>query len=382
MAKYRIPLFDVTVEASTRRAVDEVLKSGWLNTGTRAAELERRIARLDGVRYAAAVSSATAGLQLTLQALGIGPGSEVITTPFTFVATTAVILHNGATPVYGDIDINTFNLDPDEIERKITPKTAAVLPVDIAGGPADYERIAEICARRKIPLIADAAHSLGAMLHNKPAARWVDAAVHSFQATKNLTCADGGMVTSKHKLIVERVRLLAQHAMTSNAFERRKAGAWQYDVVGLGSKANLTDVHAAIGLGQLSAFEKAQEKRAALAARYNERLADLSEFLQIPSIIPHGRHAWHLYIIRLHRSRVRISKATFIKKMAAAGIECGVHYRPLFQLSFYKGLGLDARYLPNAAYVGERVVTLPLYPALKMREIDLVCESIHRILKR
>jgi len=382
MVKTRIPLFDLKISPRSRREVDRVLKSGWLNTGARAVELERRIAHMDGVRYAAAVSSATAGLQLTLRALGVGGGAEVITTPFTFVATTAVILQNGATPVYGDIDTGTFNLDPDEIERKITPKTAAVLPVDIAGGPADYERIAEICARRKVPLIADAAHSLGALLRGKPVARWVDAAVHSFQATKNLTCADGGMVTSKHKIVVERVRLLARHAMTSSAFERRQTGGWFYDVVGLGYKANMTDVHAAIGLGQLASFEKSQKRRAVLAARYSERLADLEEFLQAPTVITNGRHAWHLYIIRLHLSRLKFSRAAFIKKMAAVGIECGVHYRPIFEMSFYKGLGLDARYLPNAAYVGERVVTLPLYPELKDSNVDYVCECIHHILRR
>jgi UDP-4-amino-4-deoxy-L-arabinose-oxoglutarate aminotransferase len=190
------------------------------------------------------------------------------------------------------------------------------------------------------------------------------------------------MVVSRHKLIVDRVWLLSQHAMTSNAYQRRRAGGGLYDVVSLGHKANMTDVQAAIGLGQLASFERNQRRRAALAERYCANLADLREFLETPCPAEKSRHAWHLFIIRLHLSPLKVTRNGFIARMADAGIECGVHYRPLFEMSFYKSLGLDGRYLPNAAYAGERVVTLPLYPHLKPAEVDYICDRIHRIVTR
>jgi len=379
MGKYRIPLFDLKLSPQAKREVNEVLRSGWLNTGPMAAALEKEIARLDRVRYAVAVSSATEGLQLALEALGIGSGYEVITTPFTFAATAASIIHTGATPVFADIELDTLSLDPDEIERKITPRTACVVPVDIAGHPADYERLAEICNRRKLPLIADAAHSLGATLRRRPTARWADVAIHSFQATKNLTTADGGMVVSKHKALIERVRLLSQHAMTVGAYQRKRSGGWEYDVVGLGHKANLSDIHAAIGLGQLSVFEKNQVKRAELAERYRQNLADLSDYIALPTVRKQCHHAWHLFIIRLHLSKVNISRAGFVRRMAEAGIECGVHYKPLFEMSIYKEFGYNEQHFPNAAYAGRRVVSLPLYPELKLSEVDYICGAIRKI---
>ena len=380
MPRRKIPLFDLTITAQTRREVDRVLRSGWLNTGPKVAAFEQAIARLVGVRYAAAVNSATAGLQLTLEALGIGAKNEVITSPFTFASTAASILRVGAVPVFADIDPDTLNIDPDEIERKVTTRTAAVLAVDIAGLPADYRRLREICTRRRVALIADAAHSLGAALAGRSAAQWADAAVHSFQITKNLTSGDGGMVLSRHKPLVDRVRVLANYAMTSGAYQRRRSGGWEYDIVGIGQKANMTDLNAAVGLGQLPAFQKNQAKRARLAARYLDRLADLSELLHLPAPAPRYRHAWHLFIIRLHLSRLRIDRASFIRRLAAAGIQCEVHYVPLFEMSFYRKLGYSGQHLPNAAYAGQRVVTLPLYPEMTFADVDYICDRIRMVL--
>ncbi len=382
MAKRTIPLFDLKLSAEAKRQVREVMASGWLNSGPKVKAFEKAIASLAHVRNAVAVNSATAGLQLTLEALGIGPGKEVITSPFTFVATAAVILRTGAMPVFADIDPATYAIDPDEIKRKLTPRTGAVMPVDIAGHPADYPRLGPLCAELGIPLIADAAHSLSAGVKKKSVAQWADAAIHSFQATKNLTTADGGMVLSRHKVVVDRVRLLAQHAMTATAYQRKKSRGWEYDVVGLGQKANLSDLHAAVGLGQLSVFEKNQAKRVRLAERYLRQLADLGEFLELPVVRPHFHHTWHLFIIRLHLSRLRIDRDRFIALMSKAGIRCGVHYKPIFDLSFYKELGYLRQHFPNTTYVGQRVVTLPLYPGLGPADVDYVCDSIRTIVTR
>ena len=382
MAEKRIPLFDAQLPSASIQGVQKVLKSGWLNTGPKAAEFEKAIATMVKERYAVAVNSATSGLQATLEALGAGPGREVITTSFTFAATAAAIIRTGAMPVLADIDPVTLNIDPDEVIRKVTPQTLAILAVDIAGHPAQYPSLLAISARRRLPLVADAAHSLGATFAGKSTAQLTDAAVYSFQATKNLTTADGGMIVTRHKLIAERARLLTQHAMTSNAYQRRKANRWEYDVLGPGLKANLTDVHAAIGLGQLAAFESNQRRRQKVADGYARNLADLSDYLAIPEVRPGCRHAWHLFIIRLHLSRLRIGRARLVALMSQAGIECGVHYKPLFEMSFYRELGFEPAHFPNAVYAGRRVVSLPMYPHLKAVQIDRVCDVLRDVVLR
>ena len=382
MKKNNIPLFDLKLSAQTRKQVNDVVSSGWLSSGPLVKKLEKQVAGLCHVRYAAAVSSATAGLQMTLEALGARKGTEVITSPFTFCATAEAILRAEAVPVFADIDPATLNIDPDEVARKITSKTLAVMPVDIAGHPADYRRLAPMCKKHRLPLIADASHALGAAYRGKSVAQVADAAVHSLQATKNATSAEGGVVASRHKALVERVQLLARHAMTSNAYQRKKANRWEYDVVGLGFKANLSDIHAAVGLGQLAVFEKNQLRRSRIADRYMKGLSGLEDYLELPPQEKAYSHAWHLFIIRLHLSRLKISRDRFIREMAQAGVQCGVHYKPLFDMTYYRQLGFLPRYFPNAAYAGQRVITLPMYPHLTNAEVDFVCESVRQIIRK
>ncbi|MBD3258542.1 hypothetical protein GF377_08925 [candidate division GN15 bacterium] len=381
MTERKIPLYDLTLSRDAIAEVNRVLKSGWLTTGSKVAALEKVIARRAHVRYAAGVSSATQGLQVTLEALNV-EGGDVITSPFTFVATVEAIIRAGANPVLADIDPVTLTIDPDEVLRKAGDKTRAIVPVDIAGCPADYERLVKVAEHFKLPMIADASHSLGATLKRKSTAQWTDAAVYSFQATKNLTTAEGGCVTTRHKVLHERVKLLSLHALTSNAYERRKAGQWSYDVVGVGMKANLSDVHAAIGLGQFQQFDKYQEKRRKIAQRYGERLAHLQEYLETPHEPTGVRHAWHLYIVRLHETPLTVDRNQFIALMMRAGVECGVHYQPVFELSFYQQLGYTGQYFPNATYAGRRVVSLPMYPGLSLKDVDFVCDRIEEIIAK
>ncbi len=381
MAGKKIPLFDLRLSPESKRQVRDVMSSGWLNSGPKVRQLEESVSKATGVRYAMAVNSATAGLQLTLQALGAGQGKEVITTPFTFAATAASIIHAGATPVFADINPVTLTIDPDEVARRITPNTVSVMPVDIAGLPADYRRLSAVCKAHGLSLVADAAHSFGARIGKKSIAQLSDAAVHSFQATKNLTTGDGGMVLSRHKTLIDRVRLTAQHCMTSTAYQRRHSQRWAYDVVGLGHKANLSDLHAAVGLGQLSVFEKNQLRRARLAERYCRGLGELQDYVELPTVGLRVCHAWHLYIVKLDLSRFRIGRAKFMSLLADAGIETGVHYRPLFEMSFYRELGYNGEDVPHAAGAGERVVSLPLYPELKLVDVDYICDRIARIIR-
>ena len=380
MAKRSIPLFDLKLSREARRLVREVIESGWLNTGPKTAAFEQEVARRAGVKYATAVNSATAGLQLALEALGVGKGDEVITSPFTFAATTAAIIRTGAVPIPVDIDPGTLNVDPGQVEKRTTRRTRAVLPVDIAGLPADYPALRRICRKRKLHLVSDAAHSFGASIDGKPVPLWADVTIHSFQATKNMTTADGGMVLSRKKSVIDRVRLLGSHAMTATAYTRLKSRRWEYDVVGLGMKANLSDLHAAVGLGQLSVFDETQRIRTRLAERYRSSLNDISELVELPSVPERFESAWHLFIIRLNLRALKISRNRFVELMKSEGIQCGVHYKPLFEMSYYRKLGWRAVDCPQAAGAGKSVVSLPLYPNLTNRDIDFVCGRIRTIL--
>lgn len=374
--KIKIPLFDLKLSSQAKTKVNQVLRSGWLNSGPMAAKFEQELAKRSGVRYAAVLNSASSALQLTLEAIGTSPGREVVTSPFTFVATASAILRTGAYPVLADIQPDSLNLDPDEVARKCGDKTVAVMPVDVAGFPADYKALKQICADKGLPIISDASHSFGAKVGRKSIAQVTDAAIHSFQVTKNLTTADGGAILSRHKQLVERVRLLSRQGMSSTAYDRKVGGGSSYDVVALGAKANLSDVHAAIGLGQLERFDRDQAKRTQLALRYNENLAELHELLETPLMQPHATPAWHLYISRLHLSGLKVTRDQLVRKMAALGIECGVHYRPLFEMTYYRNMGLSAQYFPNAAYAGQRVMSLPLYPSLKISQVDYICDCL------
>ena len=210
----RIPLYDVSLSPQAIKHANQTLKSGWLSPGPKVAAFEKAICELMQTRYAAPVSSATAGMELVLTAIGAQPGKEVVTTPFTFVGTVEAILAAGATPVFADINPHSLNIDPDEVYRKITHRTIAVMPVDLAGYPANYRMLKKICNTKSVPLIADAAHSIGAMYRNKPIAKHTDAAVISFYSTKNLTCGEGGIVVSKHQAVVEAIKLMARHGLT------------------------------------------------------------------------------------------------------------------------------------------------------------------------
>lgn len=292
-------------------------------------------------------------------------------------------MHTGARPVFVDIDPDSLTIDPDLIERKVNSQTVAVLPVDIAGHLSDYQRLRKICSSKKLPLIADAAHSITATWRGRSAASLADAAVLSFHVTKNLTCGEGGMVLSRHKHLIKEVRLLAGHGLTSAAYGRKQNGQVGYDALKLGFKANMSELHAAIGLGQLDVLDSEQTKRERLAERYIGNLSRLSEYMELPPVNNACRHGWHLFVIKLNLPRLRISRDRFIALMAKAGVECGVHYRPIFELTHYrKLLGLSEKHYPNAANAGRRVVSLPMWPGLKLKQVDQVCGAIEDIIKR
>lgn len=379
----KIPLFDLKLSSKAKKEVAAVLNEGWLTVGSRVAAFEKAVAKLLGVKHVASVSSCTTGLHLALKTLGASTGREVITTPFTFAATVEAIIEAGARPVFADIDPKTLNIDPDEVARKVSDQTMAIMPVDIAGYPADYVQLNKICDAHSVALLADAAHSIGASYRKRSIPQLCDGAVFSFYSTKNLTCGEGGLVASRHKMLTDKVHLLARHGLSSSTLNRTNSGRWEYDAVTVGYKGNMSELHAAIGLGQLASFEKVQKARTKLAQRYLKNLVGLEDYLEVPEIAGGYVHGWHLFIIKLHLSSLKIDRNKFIAAMSRKGIECGVHYKPIFELSCYRDLfGLSPQYFPNAAYAGQRVISLPLYPTLKSSDVDYICETIHSLVRR
>jgi len=384
--KRTIRLFDIKVSKASKAAkkeVNNVMASGWLSTGSRVAQFEKQLSGILKVPYVAALSSGTAALHLAIEASGDFKKDEIITTPFTFVATVEAIIMAGSKVVLADIDSETLNISAEDLARKITKKTKAIVPVDIAGCPADYNAIRKLCKGHSLKLISDSAHALGTKYKNKTMPELADVSVYSFYPTKNVTSAEGGAVASKNKKLIEKVRLLSRHGLTTNAFQRQKSGGWGYDVPVFGYKANLSDIHAALGIGELKTFEKNQQKRSTLAKKYLANLSQLSEFFRLPLVTSGVRHSWHLFIIQLNLNCLRIDRNKFIAEMSKLGVECGVHYQPIFELSYYRqALNLRASDFPNAARAGKSVVTLPLHTLLKISDIDYVCNCLVDILGR
>ena len=368
--------------------VVETLRSGWLTTGPRAARFERDFREYCCAPHAIAVNSATAGLHLALAGLGIGPGDEVITTPMTFCSTVHAILHVGATPVLADIGPDG-NIDPEEIERRITSRTRAIIPVHLAGLPCDMARIWSIAPRRGIHVIEDAAHAAGAFYDGRPigsgpgpGGRASDAVVFSFYATKNLTTAEGGMITTHLSSLAGSMRMLALHGVSHDAWDRyTDHGGWRYDVLAHGFKYNLSDVQAAIGIHQLRKLEKLIERRSLYAGMYNDAFGGMRE-LEIPPGNPRCRHAWHLYILRLNLPTLKIDRAEFIRELQQRGVGTSVHFIPIPLLRFFARLPLAQYACPRAVELFPRIVSLPLYPAMTEEQVHYVIKSVQETVQR
>ena len=309
-----IPFHRPSIGEEEIAEVVSTLRSGWLTTGPRAAQFEREFAAYTESPHAVAVNSATAGLHIALAALGIGPGHEVITTPMTFCATVQAILHVGATPVLADIGPNG-NIDPEQIERRITDRTRVIIPVHLAGLPCDMKRIWALAAKRGIHVIEDAAHAAGAFYDGRPIGAGSDAdgeasdaCVFSFYATKNLTTGEGGMITTHHTHFSETLRMFSLHGVSRDAWDRYSdLGHWSYDVLAHGFKYNMSDIQAAIGIHQLRKLDQFIDRRTRLAAMYNTAFAGIDE-LELPPDDASCRHAWHLYILRLNLRKLSIGR--------------------------------------------------------------------------
>jgi perosamine synthetase len=376
-----IPFYKPLTDARDVREVADSIRSGWLTTGPKVRALEERIARRVGARHGVAVNSCTAALHLALAALGIGPGDEVVTSPYTFAATGEAILYLGARPVLADIDARTLNLDPEAAERAITRRTRALVPVHIAGLPCDLKALRTVA--RRIPIVEDAAHAIGASIGRRPIGALSEMTCFSFYATKNLTTGEGGMVTLDDRRLADRLRRLSLHGLTRDAWKRyTRAGTWRYDVVELGFKYNMTDVAAAIGLAQLSRFDAMQRRRLRIVERYDRRLAG-EEAFELPATVRGMTHAWHLYILRLAPGVLRIGRDELIEILRDRGIGTSVHFQPLHLHSYYRGtFGYRPGDYPITERESARALSLPLYPGLPDGDVDRITDTLLEIARR
>ncbi|HZP42497.1 MAG TPA: DegT/DnrJ/EryC1/StrS aminotransferase family protein [Candidatus Binatia bacterium] len=358
------------------------LRSGWLTTGPRAVRFEAAFAERLGVPHALAVSTGTAALHLALRAAGVGPGDEVIVPTFTFVATAEAVLYLGARPVLADVDPATGLLLPQEVERRWTARTRAVVPVHLAGAPCDSGTIGAIAHAGGGVVVDDAAHALPARRDGRLVGTIADATAFSFYATKTLTTGEGGMVTTAREDWAETIRVLRLHGMSRDAWKRYSAaGTWAYDVLDVGYKYNLPDVLAALGLVQLARLDELHEARLARVERYRAGLAD-SDLVELPEEPPGVQSAWHLYVVRLRLDRLRVDRAAVADALRARGIGTSVHFIPLHLHAYYRRTFGTARGdHPGAEALFARCLSLPLYPDLALDDVDRVVDALRGVLE-
>ncbi|MEO8190354.1 MAG: DegT/DnrJ/EryC1/StrS aminotransferase family protein [Acidobacteriota bacterium] len=360
----------------------DTLKSGWITTGPKVERFTKEFAEYVGGRYAVPVSSATGGLHVALLALGVGPGDEVITTPMTFVATLNTIVHCGAVPVLVDIDRATLNIRVGEIEKKITPRTKAILPVHYVGQAADLDPILEIAARRGVAVLEDAAHAVGSEYRGRKIGSFPTTSIFSFHPNKNMTTGEGGMVVTSDEAVFEKASLLKFHGMDREAWKRfAKAGSPRYDVALPGFKYNMMDIQAALGLHQLKKLEGFLVERERLARRYDSALGGVAGLI-LPKPVPYPvRHAWHLYTPLVDVDRLRIGRDQFMAELKARNIGTGLHYTAAHEFSYYaERFGWRPDDFPDAHFVSERIVSLPLFPGLTDEDQDDAIDAIRHVL--
>jgi len=356
-ATVKIPMARPLFDEATRQALLEVLDSGQLAQGLRVLEFEERFAEWVEVPFAIAVSNGTAALLLTLMALGIGPEDEVITTPFTFAATSNTILFLGARPVFADIQPSTLNLDPEEVERRITPRTRAIVLVHLYGNPCDMEVFTELAARYGLALIEDAAHAPGALYRGRPVGSF-GIGCFSFYATKNITTGEGGMITTHDPQLARRLRMLRDHGQSAK---------YVHEILGLNFR--MTELQAVLGISQLEHIEAWNARRRAIAAFYDQHLRGVNPVETTPNSTP----VYHLYTVRLApgmRDAIR-------KRLKEAGVETGIHYPiPVYRQPLYQRLGYND-FLPAAEAAAREVLSLPIHPALQDEETRYVVEAVN-----
>jgi len=357
------------------------MKSGWLGTGPKVHKFEEMFTEYKGSKYAMAVNSCTAALHLSLLAIGLKPGDEVIVPTMTFTSTASVVIHAGGIPVFADCNKNTMNIDPEDIERKITPKTKAIIPVHFAGRACEMDAIMEIAERHNLRVIEDCAHAIETEYHGKKAGTFGDLGCFSFYVTKNIVTGEGGMAITDNEEYASTIKIMALHGMSKDAWKRfGDSGYKHYQVLYAGYKYNMMDLQAAIGIHQLPRIDKYWKRRQEIWDRYNEAFKDLPVFTPAP-VEPDTKNAYHLYTLLLDIDNLNITRDEFLDEMTKINIGVGVHYIALHLHPFYQNaFGYKTGDFPNAEWISERTVSIPLSAKLTDEDVKGVIEAVKSIL--
>ncbi len=376
----QIPFFRADIGSEEIESVIETLKSGWLTSGPKVKQFESDFSDFVGAKYAIAVNSATAGLHLALEANQIGPGDEVLVPTITFAATAEVVIHLGATPILVDCDPATFNICLDDMKRKVTSNTRAIMPVHYAGQPCPMDEISSFAKDKNLVVIEDSAHAFPASYKGRTIGSLSPATCFSFYANKTITTGEGGMITTDDETLANRMRQMSLHGLSRSAWNRFGAkGSWYYEIEAPGYKYNLSDVAAAIGIGQLKRAQEFLDGRQAAALRYRAAFED-SPWLEVLDLTPNVEHSWHLFVIKLKLDKLTIDRSDFIVQLNEAGIGTSVHYTPLHLHPLYRSrYGYTPESMPNATSVFERIISLPIFASITSEQVDYVVAEVNRI---
>jgi dTDP-4-amino-4,6-dideoxygalactose transaminase len=361
-------------------SVIDTLRSGWLTTGPKVKQFEEEFAKSIGSSHAVAVNSGTAALHLALEAVEINEGDEVIMSTMTFAATGEVVLYFKARPVLVDCRPDTLNLDPDQLEKAITSKTKAIIPVHTGGQSCEMDRIQQVAKQHNLKVIEDAAHALPARYRGKMVGTIGDITCFSFYATKTITTGEGGMATTDNPEWAERMRIMSLHGISKDAWKRYTSeGSWYYEILYPGYKYNLTDIAAAIGIEQLKKCNRFWEVRQRYAALYNQGFQDVPAITS-PHVAQDVQHAWHLYIIQLDLEQLQIGRSEFVELLKKMNIGTSVHFIPLHLHPYYRDtFGYRPEDFPNASAVFERIISLPIYPKMTEADVQDVIDAVREI---
>ncbi len=381
----RVPFYRLELDRNEIEEVIDTLKSGWIGTGPKTIEFEKRVKDFIGSKYAVALNSCTAGLHLALLLYNVKEGDEVITTPLTFSATANVIVNVGATPVFADVDRTTGNISPQKIEEAITERTKAVIPVHLYGMPCDMDRIMDISRKYNLKVVEDAAHAFGSIYKGKKIGTIGDITSFSFYVTKNITTAEGGILTTGDEELATKAQILRLHGLSRDAWKRYiEEETRHYEVVLPGFKYNMTDIQASIGLHQLAKFEYLQKRREEIWRQYDEAFSTMEEIELLKSDEREGTyHARHLYTILLKLEKITGTREEFVRMLNQEGVGTGIHFIALHLHKFYKEkYGFKRGMFPNAEYISNRTISLPFYPYMKDGEVEYVIRSVKKVISK
>lgn len=376
-----LPFSRPSINEQDIETVNEVLRSGWITTGAKTSQFEQAFCDYTRCRGAVALSSATAGMHLTLKALGIGEGDEVITPSMTWVSTANLIVLSGAKPVFADIDRDTLMVTPESIKASVTDSTKLIIPVHFAGAAVDIDPIRQLAEERKFLLLEDAAHAIGTEYKGKKIGH-IGTSIFSFHPIKNITTGEGGMFCSDDCELIDSIKRLKFHGLGVDAYDRQTHGrAPQAEVLEPGYKYNMTDMAAALGTSQLSRVDEFNSRRIELAMKYRECLAEIDEIIPLRDTSYSIKHSWHLFIVRLDIDRVKISRDEFMLELKKRNIGTGLHFRAVHLQKYYReSMGMQRGMLPNTEWNSDRICSLPLFPDMTLDDIDDVVDAIKEVL--